>query len=307
MPLRLIVMGSAAFAVPALERLAAGPHAVVAVFSQPPRPAGRGLADRPTPVHEAARRLGLPVHTPVSLRDPAIVAELARLDADLAVVAAYGLLLPPAVLAVPRLGCVNLHASLLPRWRGAAPIRHAILAGDEETGVCLMQMEAGLDTGPVYACRRTPIGPRETAGSLHDRLAVMAADLLVDMLPAIAVGTARPTPQPAEGVTYAGKLGPEDRRLDFSSSARELDRRVRALAPRPGAFAEVRGERLLVLEAEPVAAPPGTPGELVAMPLVVACSEGALSLRRVQRSGRRVMTAEELQRGFPLPLGTRFG
>ncbi len=307
MPLGLLFLGSAPFAVPALSALARGPHRILAVLCQPPRPAGRGLEARPTAVQAAAERLGLEVRTPASLRDPAVQAGLAALGADLAVVAAYGLLLPPAVLAIPRLGCVNLHASLLPRWRGAAPIQRAILAGDAATGVCLMRMEAGLDTGPVYARRETPIGPRETAGALHDRLAALAAELLLAELPALEAGRAVPVPQPAEGVTYAAKLGPEDQRLDLGRDARELDRRVRALAPRPGAFLEARGERLLVLEAEPVAAPPGAPGEVVAAPLVVACGQGALSLRRVQRAGRRAMTALELQRGFPLPVGTRLG
>lgn len=305
MRLALLFMGSAAFAVPALEALARGPHRPLAVYTQPPRPAGRGMAERRTPVHEAALALGLPVRTPASLRDPAVLEELRAFAPDLAVVAAYGLLLPEAVLAVPRLGCLNLHASLLPRWRGAAPIQRAILAGDGETGVCLMRMEKGLDTGPVYACRRTPIGPRETAGELHDRLAAMAAELLLAELPAIAAGRAVPVPQPAEGATYAAKIGPEDQRLDFARSAVELDRRIRALSPAPGAYCRARGERLLVLEAEPVEAPPGAPGEVVALPLTVACGEGALALRRVQRAGRRAMDAPALQRGFPLPLGSR--
>lgn len=305
MSLALIFMGSAAFAVPALRALARGPHRLVAVYSQPPRPAGRGLGERRTPLHEAALDLGLPVRTPATLKDPAVQAELRELGCDLAVVAAYGLLLPEAVLAAPRLGCVNLHASLLPRWRGAAPIQRAILAGDTETGVCLMRMEKGLDSGPVYACRHTPIGPRETAGALHDRLAALAAELLLDELPKLEAGTARPTPQPSEGVTYAAKIGPDDQRLDFGKSAVELDRQVRALAPSPGAFCFARGERLLVLEAEPVEGPSAAPGEIVALPLTVACGSGALALRRVQRAGRKALNAAELQRGFPLPLGSR--
>ncbi len=303
--LRILFMGSAGFAVPALRALARSEHRLVAVVSQPPRPAGRGLALRCTPVHEAARELGLEVDTPATLKDPAVQDALRDRRADLFVVAAYGLLLPAAVLAIPRLGCVNLHASLLPRWRGAAPIQRAILAGDAETGVCLMRMAEGLDTGPVYACVRTPIGPRETAGSLHDRLAVLAAELLSAQLPRLEAGTAVPTPQPEEGVTYAAKLGPDDQRLDFTRPAVELDRRVRALSPAPGAYCVVRGERLRVLEAEPVAGPRGAPGEVVAAPLVVACGEGALALHRVQRAGRRAMSAEELQRGFPLPVGSR--
>jgi methionyl-tRNA formyltransferase len=303
--LRIVFMGSAGFAVPALEALARSGHAIPLVLTQPPRPAGRGMKEKRTPVHETAERLGLEVATPAKLQDPAVQERLRALAPDLAVVAAYGLLLPEPVLAIPRLGCLNLHASLLPRWRGAAPIQRAILAGDPETGVCLMRMEKGLDTGPVYACRRTPIGPRETAGSLHDRLATVAATLLLEMLPAIAAGTARPCPQPAEGVTYAAKIGPEDQRLRFEEPAEALDRRIRALAPSPGAWCTARGERLLVLEAEPVEAPAGAPGEIVALPLTVACGEGALALRRVQRAGRKAISAEELQRGFPLPLGTR--
>lgn len=305
MALRILFMGSAGFAVPALEALARSGHELALVLSQPPRPAGRGMGEKRTPVHEAALRLGLPVETPATLKDPAVQARLRALAPDLAVVAAYGLLLPEAVLAIPRLGCLNLHASLLPRWRGAAPIQRAIMAGDTLTGVCLMRMEKGLDTGPVYACRTTPIGPRETAGSLHDRLAALAAELLLAELPAIAAGTAVPTPQPSEGASYAAKIGPEDQRLDFARSAAELDRRIRALSPAPGAWCLARGERLLVLEAEPVEAPGGAPGEIVALPLVVACGRGALALRRVQRAGRRPMRAEELQRGFPLPLGSR--
>ncbi len=298
-------MGSAAFAVPALEALARSGQAIPLVLTQPPRPAGRGMSERRTPVHTAAERLGLPVATPATLREPGEQERLRALAPDLVVVAAYGLLLPEAVLAVPRLGCLNLHASLLPRWRGAAPIQRAILAGDRETGVCLMRMEKGLDTGPVYACRRTSIGPRETAGALHDRLATLAAELLLEMLPAIAAGTANPTPQPAEGVTYAAKIGPADQRLDFARAAVELDRQIRALSPTPGAWCLARGERLLVLEAEPVEGPKGAPGEVVGLPLTVACGEGALALRRVQRAGRKAMSAAELQRGFPLPLGSR--
>ena len=298
-------MGSAGFAVPALEALARSGQTIPLVLTQPPRPAGRGMSERRTPVHTAAERLGLPIATPATLREPGEQERLRALAPDLVVVAAYGLLLPEAVLAIPRLGCLNLHASLLPRWRGAAPIQRAILAGDRETGVCLMRMEKGLDTGPVYACRRTPIGPRETAGALHDRLAVLAADLLLELLPAIAAGTAHPTPQPAEGVTYAAKIGPADQRLDFARTAVELDRQVRALSPAPGAWCLARGERLLVLEAEPVEGPKRVPGEIVALPLTVACGEGALALHRVQRAGRKAMSAAELQRGFPLPLGSR--
>lgn len=306
MPLRLIVMGTAEFTVPSLELLARGPHAVLAVYSQPPRPAGRGQKERKTPVHLAAERLGLAVRTPPRLKDPAVQEEFRALGADLAVVGAYGLLLPRPILDAPRLGCINLHASLLPRWRGAAPIQRAILAGDTETGISIFRMEEGLDTGPVYAMRAIGIGPRETAGGLHDRLAALAAEMLPEVLDALEHGTATATPQPAEGVTYATKIDKAEARLDFAKSAAELDRVVRAFDPFPGAWCACGDERLVVHEALPVDGQ-GEPGEVIGRPLTVACGEGALALTRVQRAGRRPMSAEELQRGFPIPPGTRLG
>ena len=311
MPLRLIVMGTAEFTVPSLALLARGPHTVLAVYSQPPRPAGRGQKERKTPVHQAAERLGREVRTPPRLRDSAVQEEFRALGADLAVVGAYGLLLPRPILDAPRLGCINLHASLLPRWRGAAPIQRAILAGDGETGISIFRMEEGLDTGPVYAMRAIGIGPRETAGNLHDRLAALAAAMVPDVLDALEHGAAAATPQPAEGVTYATKIDKAEARLDFTKNATELDRVVRAFNPFPGAWCAVGEERLVVHEAQPAKGEgrpgPCNPGEVIGRPLTVACGEGALALTRVQRAGRKPMSAEELQRGFPIPPGTRLG
>jgi methionyl-tRNA formyltransferase len=302
--LRLVVLGTTAFVLPGLEALLAAGHEIAAVYTQPPRPGGRGHALRRTPVHEAAARLGLAVRTPRTLKDPTVQAELAALAVDLAVVAAYGLLLPRAVLAAPRLGCINLHASLLPRWRGAAPIERAILAGDRETGVSIFHMEEGLDTGPVYAMRPAPIGPRATAAEMHQRLAVLAAQMLPEVVAGMAAGTLRAEPQPEAGVTYAHKLAREEGRVDFREPAACVDRRLRALNPAPGCWCEARGERLGLLAGVPVAGT-GPPGTVLALPLTVACDEDALALTRVQRAGRRPMTPDELQRGFPLPVGTR--
>jgi methionyl-tRNA formyltransferase len=303
---RLVVMGTGPFAVPSLERLLAIDHEVVAVYSQPPRPAGRGHAERRSPMHEAADRLGIPVETPASLRDPAAQARFREHGADLAVVGAYGQLLPTPILAAPRLGCINLHASLLPRWRGAAPIERAILAGDTVTGVSIFVMEEGLDTGPVLAMRETPIGPRDTATTLHARLALLAADMLPAVIDGLLAGTAIATPQPEVGVTYAPKLLKEEGRLDFREGAALLARRLRALSPRPGCWCEARGERLAVLAGEAVDGA-GAPGTVIGLPLTVACGRGALRLTRVQRAGRRATDAAELQRGFPLPVGSVLG
>ena len=299
-------MGTAPFTVPTLERLHALGHEIAAVYTQPPRPAGRGHKVQRSAVHEAAQRLGLEVRTPRTLRDPEVQAAFRDLGADLAVVGAYGLLLPKPILDAPRLGCVNLHASLLPRWRGAAPIQRAILAGDAETGISLFRMEEGLDTGPVYAMRSTPIGPHTTAPELHDRLAALAAEMAPDVLAGIAAGTLVPQPQPEEGVTYAPKLRREEGELDFAEPAALIERRLRALIPWPGCHTSFEGERLSLLEGEVVAGG-GEPGTVIGLPLTVACGEAALRITRVQRAGRRAMTPEELQRGFPIPLGARLG
>ncbi len=303
---RLVVMGTSAFAVPAMRRLIERGHRIVAVYTQPPRPSGRGHATRPTPMHEAAERLGLPVETPASLRDPDIQARFRAHAADLAVVGAYGLLLPQAVLDAPRLGCINLHASLLPRWRGAAPIERAILAGDAMTGMSIFQMERGLDTGPVLAMAPTPIGPQDTAETLHERLAAMAADMLPGVVDDLLAGRAPAQPQPKEGVTYAHKLERAEGRIDFAEPAAVLARRLRALNPRPGCWCEVKGERLALLAGRAVGGG-GPPGTVIGLPLTVACGEGALRLDMVQRQGRKPMAAEDLQRGFPLPPGTVLG
>ncbi|MEK9753800.1 MAG: methionyl-tRNA formyltransferase [Rhodospirillaceae bacterium] len=302
--MRLAFMGSPDFSVPALAALVEAGHEVVCVYTQPPRPAGRGHKERPCPVHAYAAEQGFEVRTPVSLKDAAEQRALAELSPDIAVVAAYGLILPQAVLDAPKYGCVNIHASLLPRWRGAAPIQCAIEAGDDETGISIMAMEAGLDTGPVYAMRRLPITETTTAEALHDALAAVGAGMIVDALPGIAAGTLKPTPQPADGVTYAAKLGPGDGRLDWTQPAAALARKVRAFNPWPGVWCMDGTERLKVLAADATSGN-GAPGEVIGLPLVVACSEGALNITRAQRAGKAAMDAGELVRGHPLHRGAR--
>jgi methionyl-tRNA formyltransferase len=300
---RLVVMGTSDFAVPALERLIELGHPIVAVYTQPPRPAGRGHRLQKTPMHLRAEALGLPVEAPPTLRDPGVEAGFRGLGADLAIVGAYGLILPPPILTAPRLGCINLHASLLPRWRGAAPIQRAIMAGDSETGVSIFRMEAGLDTGPVFVMRSTPIGPEDTAATLHDRLAGMAAEMVPEVVEALARGTAVATPQRPEGVTYAAKIRREEGRLDFTRPAAEIERRLRALDPWPGCWCRLGDQRLLILAGEVVPGS-GVPGTVIGLPLTIACGEAALRVTRVQRPGRRPMSPEELQRGFAIPQGT---
>lgn len=297
-------MGTTPFVLPGLTALLEAGHEVAAVYTQPPRPAGRGHQLRRTPVHEEALRLGLDVRTPRTLKDAAAQAEFADLGVDLAVVGAYGLLLPRPVLTAPRLGCINLHASLLPRWRGAAPIERALLAGDTETGISIFQMEEGLDTGPVYAIRPLAIGPSTTAPELHERLAELAAAMLPAVVAGLAAGALAAVPQPATGIVYAHKLARAEGRLDFAEPADLIERRLRALNPAPGCWCEVRGERLTLLAGTvvPGAAAPGT---VLDMPLTIACGRDALRVTLVQRAGRRAMTPDELQRGFPLPAGTR--
>jgi len=294
-------MGTPDFAVPTLDALVAAGHDVVAAYSQPPRPGGRrGKAEVPSPVHSRAEALGIPVFTPVSLRTTGAQAEFAAHDVDVAVVAAYGLILPQAVLDAPRHGCLNVHGSILPRWRGAAPIQRAILAGDAETGVGIMQMEAGLDTGPVRAEARVAIDGK-TAGELTTELAILGARLMVDVLadlpgyPAI--------PQPEDGVTYAAKIDKAEMRLDFSGYAIAVERQVRAFNP-PGAWFEHAGERIRVLAAE-IADCSGAAGTVIDDALTIACEHGAIRPTLVQRAGRGVMTPADLLRGFAIPAGTR--
>ena len=295
-------MGSPDFALPALHALHAR-HEVAAVFCQPPRPAGRGHALTPCPIHVAAASLGLPVHTPARLRtDLAAQQAFAALDLDAAVVAAYGLILPQPMLDAPRRGCLNIHASLLPRWRGAGPIQAAVLAGDQETGITIMQMDAGLDTGGMLLREAVSIGPETTAAALHDTLAALGAALILRAL----AETPEPAPQPESGATYAPKLTRADGKLDWSCSNAELDRRVRGLLPWPGAWTMLGGETLKVLRARPEPGQ-GAPGTALDAKLLIGCGEGALRLLRVQRPGRGPMEAEALLRGLPVPAGTMLG
>jgi len=304
MVLRLAFMGTPDFAVPTLAELIAQGHDIAAVYSQPPRPKGRGMALEPGPVHAFTQAAKLPVRTPLSLKSAEEQAAFAALDLDAAIVVAYGLLLPKPVLDVPRLGCFNLHGSLLPRWRGAAPIQRAVMAGDTETGVMVMQMEEGLDTGPVLMAERVPVG-RKTSGDLAGELSRLGADLMVRALGALERGGVTPHPQSEQGVTYAKKISKEEARIDWSKSASEIDCLIRGLAPWPGAFTEINGERLKVLYAMPVK-DRGDPGEVITDDLTVACGEGALKLLKVQRAGKGVMEARELLKGFALPPGTKF-
>ena len=299
-------MGTAAFAVPSLRVLARGPHHVVAVYAQPARPAGRGLQPRPSPVQDAAAALGLAVRTPGTLKHPAERDALSDLRPDLMVVAAYGLILPEAILEVPPLGSINLHASLLPRWRGAAPIQRALLAGDPETGVTIFQVEPTLDTGPILAAERVAIPADATAAGLHDELAELAARMVGPVVDDLAAGRAVPRPQPEAGVTYAPKLDKAEGRLDWSQPAALLERRLRALNPWPGCWTEIGGQRVRVLGGEVVAGT-GAPGELLDDRLTIACGEGALRLTRVQRAGGRAMSGAAFLRGFQVPLGARLG
>jgi methionyl-tRNA formyltransferase len=302
--MRIVFMGTPDFAVPALTALVTAGHEVVAVYTQPPRPGGRrGKELTPTPVHRKAEELGIPVRHPASLKGAEEQAEFAALGADLAVVAAYGLILPQAVLDAPRHGCLNIHASLLPRWRGAAPIQRAILAGDEETGVTIMQMEAGLDTGPMLAIARTLVEDK-TAGELTAELAELGAAILVEVLADLP--SHRAEPQPEEGVTYAKKIDKAESRLDFAESAEALARQVRAFAPAPGAWFEFEGERYRVLKAE-VAAGEGASGVTLDDKLTIACGHAALRPVLIQRAGRPAMGVAELLRGRAVPAGTKLG
>ncbi|MDB5735958.1 MAG: methionyl-tRNA formyltransferase [Alphaproteobacteria bacterium] len=302
MSLRLAFMGTPDFAVPTLAELIAQGHDIAAVYSQPPRPKGRGMALEPGPVHKFAQGAGLPVRTPLSLKGEAEQAEFAALNIDAAIVVAYGLLLPKPILDAPALGCFNLHGSLLPRWRGAAPIQRAVMAGDAETGVMVMQMEEGLDTGPVLMAERVPVG-RKTSGDLAAELSRLGADLMVRALGALERGAVTPVAQSEDGVTYAKKILKDEARIDWSKSATEIDCLVRGISPFPGAFTEVNGERLKVLYAEPVEGG-GASGTALDDALTIACGSGALRLRKVQRAGGKAMDAGDLLKGFAVPRGT---
>jgi methionyl-tRNA formyltransferase len=297
--LRIVFMGSPDFAVPSLDALVEAGHEVVVVYAQPPRPAGRGKADRKTAVHERAEQLGIEVRTPRTLRDPEEQERFRALDADMGVVAAYGLILPKPILDAPTLGCINVHASLLPHWRGAAPIQRAILAGDEISGVTLMQMDEGLDTGPMLA-RQTIDIRHKNAGEVTDELAYLGARMLVEWLEA-------PTPaepQPIAGATYASKIDKAETRIDWEQPAVQIERQVRAFSPTPGAWFEANGERVRLLEAAVGSDAEGRPGEVLDDCLSIACGSGYVRPLKVQRAGRAVMTPGELLRGFRIPKGT---
>lgn len=304
-PLRIVFMGTPQFAVPALQSLIASRHDVVCVYCQPPRRAGRGGKERASPVEAVARREGIEVRTPVSLKSESDQALFAGLKADAAVVAAYGLLLPPAILEAPCLGCLNIHPSLLPRWRGAAPIARAILAGDTETGVAIMRMDEGLDTGPVVLSKRVPIGPDRNAGELSAELAALGAGLMLEALDGLDSGTLVPVPQAKDGVTYAPKLQSGEERLNWREDAAALSRRVRGFAPQPGTWFELDGERIRVLAAKADMNPRiASPGTVLDDGLLIACGKGALRLLAVQRAGRAAMPADAFLRGRKVEAGT---
>ncbi len=296
--MRIVFMGTPDFAVPALETLARD-HDVIAAYSQPPRPAGRGKKPRPSAVQECAEELGIETRTPASLKSAEEKAAFAALDADIAVVAAYGLILNHAILDAPRHGCINIHGSLLPRWRGAAPVQRAILAGDKETGITIMRMERGLDTGDMMAKRTTPIA-QKTAGELTEELAEIGGKLVAEVLADFAAYT--PEPQNDALATYAEKISKAEARLDFSQSAAAVERAIRAFNPVPGAFVEYKGERFKILAAEIVESS-GAPGGILDDSFTIACTAGAIRSTLVQRAGKSPMSATELLRGFPIPSG----
>ncbi len=309
-PLRLAFLGAPDFAVATLAALLDAGHEVACVYSQPPRPAGRGHKLRKAAVHAFAEQHGLPVRTPASLRDADEQAAFAALGLDAAVVVAFGQILPRAILEAPRLGCLNVHASLLPRWRGAAPIQRAILAGDPESGITIMLMDEGLDTGPMLLREAVPLAADETGESLHDRLAALGARLIVPALDGLNDGGLPILPQPVEGVTYAAKLSREEARLDWRSPAHRLERQVRAFTPWPGAFFEHEGARIKVLATEweerPGSLPAGaTPGTVLDDRLTVACGAGVLRPTLLQRPGKAAMGSAELLRGYAIAPGTR--
>lgn len=302
--MRLIFMGTPDFSVPVLDALHRAGHEIAAVYCQPPRPAGRGKKDRPTPVHRRALELGLEVRHPVSLKTPEAQAEFAALGAEVAVVVAYGLILPQAVLDAPTYGCVNIHASLLPRWRGAAPIHRAIMAGDTETGVCIMQMEAGLDTGPVLLRASTPITPEDTLAGLHDRLSGMGATLITEALQHLP--SLKPIPQPDTGVTYATKIDKAEAAIDWTRDAKDVDRQIRGLSPSPGAWTTLSGTRVKCLMSR-VKEGAGAPGTAIDDALTIACGTGALELLSLQRAGKGAQDRDTFLRGSAVPKGTVLG
>lgn len=307
--MKLAFMGTPDFAVPTLEALANAGHDVVAVYTQPPRPAGRGKKDQKSSIHKAAERLGLNVRTPVSMKTEEELQYFTDLELDCAVVVAFGQILPQTILDAARLGCLNVHASLLPRWRGAAPIHRALMAGDSQTGVCIMQMEAGLDTGPVLLDARTDILPTDTTESLHDRLAIMGADLINPALEGLNAGTLLPSPQSGDGVTYARKIEKTEAELDWHKPVIEIDRQVRGLYPFPGAWTLIAGERVKILAGRVVECSSDLPlpGTAISDTLIIRCGDGAYQIDRAQRPGKAGMDRDTLLRGFPVPRGLKVG
>lgn len=305
--MRIAFMGSPDFAVPSLQALIKAGHEIACVYTQPPRPAGRGKKLRNTPVHDAALAAGLEVRHPTSLKSDEEKAAFAALNLDAAAVVAYGLILPKAILNAPRLGCINLHGSLLPRWRGAAPMQRAIMAGDKMTGVQTMQMEAGLDTGPVYLTASTPITAEDTAGTLHDRLAEIGAPVLAETLAALEHSGLDAKPQAEDGVTYAYKLGPDDTRIDWTKSAEEVDWQIRGLSPFPGSWFEIDQDgahiRVKALMSHYIADATGTPGQVLDDQLTIACGTGAVRLSRVQKAGKSACATSDFLRGNPITSG----
>jgi len=306
LPLRLVFMGTPEFAVPTLLELVGGGHDIVAVYTRPPQPAGRGMALQESLVAREAGRFGIPVFTPKTLKDAAAAAAIAAHSADAAAVVAYGLILPKPVLKAFPLGCFNLHASLLPRWRGAAPIQRAIMAGDKETGVTIMQMEEGLDTGPIAMAERVPIGPDATAGEMHDKLARLGADLMVRALAALEKSALQLTPQAAAGVTYANKIEKSETRIDWSKSWQQVHNHCRGLSPFPGAWFELPGTGRVKVLRTTKGAGQGKPGQVLDEQLTIACGEGAVRLVEVQRTSKHAMSASDFLRGLAVRAGTTF-
>lgn len=302
--MKVVFMGTPDFSVPVLDALIEAGHEIAAVYCQPPRPAGRGKKERPTRVHARALESGLDVRHPVSLKNADEQAAFAALNADVAVVVAYGLILPQVILDAPERGCLNIHASLLPRWRGAAPIHRAIMAGDAQTGVCIMQMEAGLDTGPVLLREALEIGIEETTGALHDRLSALGARLVCDALGQL--DQLVPDVQPEDGVTYASKIDKAEAQVDWAKDADEIDRLIRGLSPFPGAWTMLDGARVKLLASRQVDAD-GIAGQAIDVALTIACATGAVQITRAQKAGKGAQDAQEFLRGNPVPKGTQFG
>ncbi|MBF0427485.1 MAG: methionyl-tRNA formyltransferase [Magnetococcales bacterium] len=307
-PWRIVFMGTPTFAVPILQALLQGSDPVVGIFTQPDKPTGRGMTVQPTPIKQAGADCGIPIFQPQRLRDPATIADFAALQPDLAVVAAYGQILPEDFLTIPKRGCINVHASLLPRWRGAAPIHRALLAGDVDSGVTIMQMDAGLDTGPILAMERLTLAPTMTGGRLHDALAQLGAQLLMKTIAGLKAGTIQPTPQPKEGVAMAAKLTREDEKIHFHDKAGRVQRHILALNPWPGAVATLGEKTIKILRCRVTSGTGSSPGVIIAIHEdgpEIACGEGAVVITEVQVPGKRRMTAAEWMRGHTVTVGTR--